>query len=633
MANFIGKRVEIHTFDSVYGGVFRALNEKTGRITLNEVVNMKTKKHLLGVMYFFPDELKEMRIVKVEKESKVVKTDGSEQGGKLLKPAHPKQVQNLNRIKYFPPEDAKTPEPEIVKPDTYHGEMSCKLPNLDSMKYTVLYDTGLDFKNAVDMILKCKLIGIAAEGSRLGRDGKLLWIQIGLPNQCFLFDIHTIGAGAAFSGGLQDVLEAPNVQKVIHNCRQLSDYLHHQHQIKFVNVFDTQVADVLVYQNQNRGDLPRFVRPVSQLVPMYIDMDVADIHEARARLTLQEQDEMKFWGTRPHSEQIIQTAMFNVQYLLTLYLKLQDKLYEPLRTGVDIFLGSLRDCPAQQYQTIKNNSNLLPNEFVDLSQYQREGSYFVDNDKKMSDHQIELNSIQHQAEPNYEKGLEEKLCRQAKTANTTIPQPHSQSVDARNSPPSTSPPDSLSVLGAESLSKHCSTPSKQVRRCNKQVQQASVTTSRCNKQVCKQVCRSFKQDKTHVTNSKTDEDFGDIPDHKKCFPNEMMNNRPDWGCLSGVPNTEQEDHDSERAKARANNTETQTNNGTAKGYGADNANTAIDQNERHPLHTSMPKVLGRGQVLAASVLSPPKVGNKPNRNGKAKIPLGRAAFLSAFRKG
>ena len=38
----------------------------------------------------------------------------------------------------------------------------------------------------------------------------------------------------------------------------------------------------------------------------------------------------------------------------------------------------------------------------------------------------------------------------------------------------------------------------------------------------------------------------------------------------------------------------------------------------------MPNVLGRGQVLGASVLSLPKVGNKSN---------GRAPFFSAFRKG
>ena len=222
------------------------------------------------------------------------------------------------------------------------------------------YNTIHSFCFQVDNIKKFKVIGLAAEGSCLGRAGTLLWLQISLPTECFLFDIKTIGAHSAFSSGLQDIFESPNLQKVIHNCRSLSDYLHHQHKIKIVNVFDTQVADVLVYQNQHQGDLPRFVHAISQVVPTYIHLEVDEVYKARSRAATQEKDEMRFWGgQRPPTDEVIETAMFNVMYLLALYNHLIDKLFEPLRTGVDVFLSSLRDCPENQYQQRKVRIFLL----------------------------------------------------------------------------------------------------------------------------------------------------------------------------------------------------------------------------------------------------------------------------------
>jgi exonuclease 3'-5' domain-containing protein 1 len=200
-----------------------------------------------------------------------------------------------------------------------------------------------------------KMIGLAAEGACLGRTGTLLWLQIALPNECFLFDMKTIGANSALTSGLKDVLESPAIQKVIHNCRTLSDYLHHKHDgLRIVNVFDTQVADILVYQNEHKGDLPRFVHSISQVVPVCVDLEVEEVYKARARAKTQAEDEMLFWGgPRPPTGEVVETAVFNVMYLLPLYHHLMDKLFEPLRKGVDVFLANLRDCSDHQYQMRK----------------------------------------------------------------------------------------------------------------------------------------------------------------------------------------------------------------------------------------------------------------------------------------
>ena len=56
-----------------------------------------------------------------------------------------------HRASYFFTDDADvrddTPEPETEK-----GTTPCKLPHTKTMAYTVLYNTGIDFRNAVSLL-------------------------------------------------------------------------------------------------------------------------------------------------------------------------------------------------------------------------------------------------------------------------------------------------------------------------------------------------------------------------------------------------------------------------------------------------------------------------------------------------
>lgn len=56
-----------------------------------------------------------------------------------------------------------------------------------------------------------------------------------------------------------------------------------------------------------------------------------------------QEDEEHHWSSRPPPQQSIDTAVFNTMYLLALYNYQLDNLLKPLRSGVDIFLGCLRD--------------------------------------------------------------------------------------------------------------------------------------------------------------------------------------------------------------------------------------------------------------------------------------------------
>jgi exonuclease 3'-5' domain-containing protein 1 len=86
-------------------------------------------------------------------------------------------------------------------------------------------------------------VGLSLEGAMFGRYSKASLMSFATPSCAFLFDIYSLGE-AAFDNGLRDILESEKIEKVIHNCRLVSDCLHHKHRTTICSVFDTQVSRV-----------------------------------------------------------------------------------------------------------------------------------------------------------------------------------------------------------------------------------------------------------------------------------------------------------------------------------------------------------------------------------------------------
>ena len=78
----------------------------------------------------------------------------------------------------------------------------------------------------------------------LGRNSRASLLSFATPSYTFSFDILTLG-DAAFDNGLRDILESEQILKVIHNCRIVSNYLHHKHRVTIRGVCDTQVSGML----------------------------------------------------------------------------------------------------------------------------------------------------------------------------------------------------------------------------------------------------------------------------------------------------------------------------------------------------------------------------------------------------
>ena len=87
-------------------------------------------------------------------------------------------------------------------------------------------------------------VGFSIEGAMFVRYSQASLLSFATPSCAFLFDIHTLG-DAEFDNGLRDILESEQIQKVIHNCRIVSDYLYHKHRVTIRGVSDTQVSGMV----------------------------------------------------------------------------------------------------------------------------------------------------------------------------------------------------------------------------------------------------------------------------------------------------------------------------------------------------------------------------------------------------
>ena len=95
----------------------------------------------------------------------------------------------------------------------------------------------------MDKLKQQKVIGVSMEGITIGRSGIVCWLGIGTMDSVYLFDMCSLGL-PGIQQGLADVLHNPDIIKVLHDCRFVSDALLHQYEVKIENVFDTQVSKV-----------------------------------------------------------------------------------------------------------------------------------------------------------------------------------------------------------------------------------------------------------------------------------------------------------------------------------------------------------------------------------------------------
>ena len=190
------------------------------------------------------------------------------------------------------------------------------------------------------------LVAVDCEGDSLSRKGTLTIITVATEEKVFIFDVLKLGQ-LVFSSELGEILEDKSRQKLMFDCRQDSDALWHQFNIKLTGVLDLQLLEI-IYRRENApataAKTPQFStgnkrRNFRNRRSQRTD-EVENIYGFRRCIELYVQDEKlikikeegkellkkdkEVWKKRPLSDELIQYCIVDTMGMFKLYNKLKD---------------------------------------------------------------------------------------------------------------------------------------------------------------------------------------------------------------------------------------------------------------------------------------------------------------------
>ncbi|XP_060566954.1 uncharacterized protein LOC132725780 isoform X2 [Ruditapes philippinarum] len=376
----IGRRVKISLDDgSDIDGFVHSFSAHSGKISLDKVqcIENGRKKKLVGLQHYFAEEIQTIIVTedvcKNKKKAKAQESSGYGKGGMLRGKC---ESSHLNRLQFVDPsslilKNKKLLDDTLTSSGNETGSSDSDYINAlpQSDEYTIIPKLCSTFYEAITYIKKHQVIGVAMEGVSIGRFGKLCWLQVAVPDHVFMFDVLQMGR-AFFDEGMKDILENEHILKVLHDCRMVSDILHHQYDINMINVFDTQVANVFVYRLRHHRDWPRYVEGLASALVQHLDVSLDEVNWAVVRERRREEDE-EVWRERPPQQHLVNAAVKNVKHLLDLRVVLMEKMMEEYVAGVNIYLMQVRDASDRDAKRYQTTPHLLPVAFQDISAFMK----------------------------------------------------------------------------------------------------------------------------------------------------------------------------------------------------------------------------------------------------------------------
>ena len=155
--------------------------------------------------------------------------------------------------------------------------------------------------------------------------------------EVFIFDILALGL-EAFECGLWSVLRCPDLVKVVHDVRQLSDVLYHLFDLTLENVFDTLAAHLVVANwSVESQSMQTVASHMDDVVRHYLELgDETDLGVTRYSL----RDPV--WRTRSLSSALLLTAARSCIYLMSLATVLKLRLAVPMEVAGRVLLEEVR---------------------------------------------------------------------------------------------------------------------------------------------------------------------------------------------------------------------------------------------------------------------------------------------------
>uniref|UniRef100_UPI003AB05949 delta-like protein 4 n=1 Tax=Centroberyx gerrardi TaxID=166262 RepID=UPI003AB05949 len=217
------------------------------------------------------------------------------------------------------------------------------------------------FGPAMMHIKKQQVIGVGADGVEVFQHRKLCWLQIATKNKVYLFDILLLGA-RAFKNGLSMILENEHILKVIHDCRDIAGCLTVQFGVNLINVFDTQVADVMCFYSETGGFLPDRVSTLQEVVSLHLKVPSSRLSSLQMKSQLTK-EEREMWYKRPCPVPLLKVMALSAIHLQPLRLVLLDALMTDYVGLVGSYL---------------NSSHIQPGEMEHISMVLGSGVFEVD---------------------------------------------------------------------------------------------------------------------------------------------------------------------------------------------------------------------------------------------------------------
>ncbi|XP_068699690.1 piRNA biogenesis protein EXD1-like [Montipora foliosa] len=180
------------------------------------------------------------------------------------------------------------------------------------------------------------LLAVDCEGLSLSRKGALTILTVATEEKAYLFDVLEIGQ-AVFNEGLREILEDKSREKLMFDCRQDSDALWHQFNVKLTGVLDLQLLEILYRRedtatssqsstkykrrSQRTNEVEKIFGFKRSLETYVLDEEMIKTKEEGTKI-LNEDEEV--WKKRPLSEELIQYCVVDTKGMFKLYDKLKD---------------------------------------------------------------------------------------------------------------------------------------------------------------------------------------------------------------------------------------------------------------------------------------------------------------------
>lgn len=314
LESFKRKRIRLTTKGSTFEGVVQRINlNKT--IILEDVVEVQSGSRFLGAKVFFGQEILNVEFTDSSNTDLLSDEDRDKVGQMSLAEFQPYRNTLMGH------EDEEEQFVNYVVVDEFHEQ----------------------FGPAVMHIRKQQVIGLGLDGIGALQNERLCWLQVATKNQVYLFDVLLLGA-RAFKNGLSTILESTNILKVMHDCRRISRCLMMQFGVNLVNVFDTQVADVMHFYAETGGFLPTRVSTLQEVISVHLKMPLSRLSSLSIKDQLCREDG-EVWYVRPCPAPLLKVMALSVIHLQPLRFTLLDALMSDYTSLVDSYLKTGQENP------------------------------------------------------------------------------------------------------------------------------------------------------------------------------------------------------------------------------------------------------------------------------------------------